>query len=100
MEHKDYAIQYFLRILEIEWMNKGDVTAPRDGPSWLMRLIDYLFCEFSNSHDGLYVLGREFSLASDFSDLKNRLMSLDNPDLEEADEKCHWKEIAREMREE
>lgn len=91
MEYKEYAIQYFLCILGIELMHQKGVVAPQDGPDWIVKLIDYLFSEYANTRDGLYVLGREFSLANNFSDLKSRLVNMDIPELEEANEKCHWK---------
>lgn len=91
MEYKEYAIQYFLCILRIELMHEKGVIAPKGGPDWIVKLIDYLLSEYANSRDGLYVLGREFSLANSFSDLKGRLSNIDTPELEEANEKCHWK---------
>jgi len=81
VEYKDYAIQYFLCILEVEFGNGKGVVAPKGGPDWVVRLVDYLLCEYANSHNGLYALGREFSLASDFSDLKSRLKNINDPDL-------------------
>ncbi len=91
MEYKEYAIQYFLCILKIELIHERGVTAPKDGPDWIVNLINYLLSEYANSRDSLYVIGREFALSNSFSDLKNRLANVDMPELEEANEKCHWK---------
>lgn len=91
MEYKEYAIQYFLCILRIELMHEKGVVAPKNGPDWLVKLIDYLLSEYANSREGLYVLGREFSLASSFSGLKIRLVVINSLEFEEANKKCHWK---------
>lgn len=92
MKYREYAIQYYLCILRIELMHEMWVPAPKEGPDWLVKLIDYLLSEYANSRDGLYIIGQEFSLSHSFSDLKAKLINSDVPELEEANEKCHWKE--------
>ena len=92
MDYRNYATQYFLCILGIELMQEKMVSAPKNGPIWLMELINYLFSEYANSRDGLYAIGQAFSLSDDFASLKSRLLSIDLPEFEEANDKCKWKE--------
>lgn len=93
VKYQNYMIEYFMCILKIELMHEKNVGAPQDEPIWLVKLIDYLFSEYSNSHDVLYFIGQEFSLANGFEDLKHRLLSVNLYALQEANDKCHWKTL-------
>lgn len=92
MEYNDYAMQYFLCIMKITLMQEKMVCAPKNGPDWLVKLIDYLLSEFANSRDGLYAVAQAFLLNDDFSALKVRLLGMEIAEFEDANEKTHWKE--------
>jgi hypothetical protein len=73
---RDYAVQFFLNVLKIEFIQEKNVHAPKGGPVWLIDLIDYLFSEYANSHIEIYQLGEAMSESADFDDLKIRLIAL------------------------
>jgi hypothetical protein len=92
MDYRDFAMQYFLCILRVELLKEKNVPDPENGPVWAVELIRYLLSEYANSREGLFIIGKELALNNDFASLKSRLLNIDHPDFEEANDKCKWKE--------